>query len=355
MSSSTSEGINLSVVFAPIYWGFIVSVLLGGISILQGYLYFPGSKDRLSVQLVAAAMLIFDILSLSLVAQSVYYYLIPHFGSTLPLNSITVELSIDCLLSAIITFISQMYFVKQLFAVPKPADRWWSQPSVVVTCLIAFFAVCAFAFGIACAWVMIVHKHSVLANKAPAFKLFFGLAKAFGALTDILATVAMCVFLSAARTGMRNTNSMITSLIHFVVNRGILVTLIQVLLLIFFFAVEDRLYWFAFHVNVTKLYVNTFFAMLNGRTLLHQKQGDSSLYGSNPSQYRNKLIHLGESMSNSFQNSQTEYQVEGNLLSSPLTPGTKAFSSPKQFYRPQSESLQLQMPTVTHSVIVAER
>ncbi|GJJ06679.1 hypothetical protein Clacol_000874 [Clathrus columnatus] len=196
--------------------------------------------------------------------------------------------------------------------------------------------------GPACTAVMIIHKHSILANKAPAFKLFFGLAKGFGALTDVLATIAMCIFLSSARTGMQRTDSIIKTLTHFVINRGLLVTLIQVLLLVFFFAVEDRLYWFAFHVNVTKLYVNTFFAMLNGRSHLNSKKGERSLHSSY--NYPNKVIHLEEA---SYHLSPTKYQSDG--LASPLTPGSALSNKP--LYRSPTPL----MPTITKTVTVSER
>lgn len=49
-------------------------------------------------------MLLLNIASSSLVAQSLYYYLVPHFGSLLPLNSITMELSAECLISTLMTF-----------------------------------------------------------------------------------------------------------------------------------------------------------------------------------------------------------------------------------------------------------
>ncbi|KAJ8091806.1 hypothetical protein PM082_021041 [Marasmius tenuissimus] len=79
-------GLDMSEVFAPFYWGFVISAL------------------------------IFDLVSSALVAQSLYYYLVPHYGSLAQLGSITAELSAECLLSTIITFISQMYFVYQIYA-----------------------------------------------------------------------------------------------------------------------------------------------------------------------------------------------------------------------------------------------
>ncbi|KAF4583934.1 hypothetical protein EYR40_002432 [Pleurotus pulmonarius] len=123
----------------------------------------------------------------------------------------------------------------------------------------------------ACTSVMFVYDHHVLGARHHNFSIFFGLAKGFGALTDIIATIAMCILLSGAKTGIQQTNGLLKSLIHYVVHRGVLVTLIQTLLLITFYAAPSRLYWLAFHVNVTKLYANTFFAMLNSRDQLKQK------------------------------------------------------------------------------------
>jgi len=216
-------------------------------------------------------MIILDILSSALVAQSVYYYLVPHFGSLAPLGSITTELSVECFVSTAITFISQLFFVNQIYAVSK-GRRSWVIPSVV-----SVLAFAAFAFGVACTTSMVIFKHNILTGRNATFALFFGLAKGFGAAADIVSTIALCVFLSSSRSGITQTNSLINSLMQFVIHRGALVTLIQTLLLVTFFSAPQHLYWLAFHVNVTKLYVNVFFAMLNARDALSQKHSIGSI------------------------------------------------------------------------------
>ncbi|GLB42931.1 putative glucokinase regulator family protein [Lyophyllum shimeji] len=258
------QGIDLSEIFAPIYWGFVVSLFLGGITIVQAYMYFPAShRDRSLVRYTAAAMLVFDLASSILIAQSVYYYLIPHFGSTLPLSSVTPALSAECLLSGMITFNSQMYFVYQLYNVRRLSEGKWLVLGSISGC-----AILALAGGVACVVSMYIFHHGVLSNRNGVFAIFFGIAKGFGTATDVLATVAMCVYLTSSKTGISETTTLLNKLILFVIHRGVLVTLIQTLLLITFYAAPRNLYWFAFHMNVTKLYANTFFAMLNGRTQL---------------------------------------------------------------------------------------
>ncbi|KAF7416267.1 hypothetical protein PC9H_002532 [Pleurotus ostreatus] len=274
-------GLDMSTTLGPVYWGTVISLVLGGITVLQAYIYFPHPSDRLFIQLTAGSMVVFDFVSSALVAQSVYYYTVPHFGSVVPLASITPELSAECLLSTIITFISQLYFVIQINAVTKTG-----RASRIIPISVGLFSILAFVFGVACTSVMFIFHHNVLDNREEHFERFFGLAKGFGALTDIIATIAMCKLLSDSKTGITSTHSLLKSLIRFIVHRGVLVTLIQTLLLITFYAVPSNLAWLAFHVNVTKLYANTFFAMLNARERLKERYTPNTTSITNFSQGR---------------------------------------------------------------------
>ncbi|KAJ7727437.1 hypothetical protein DFH07DRAFT_970194 [Mycena maculata] len=96
-SAAATAGPTYAQIFGPVFWGFCVALMLCGVSALQGYLYFTRYNDKIGVRLV-----------------SIYYYMLPHFGSFAPLNAVTKELVVECLISAVITFTSQMYFVYQL-------------------------------------------------------------------------------------------------------------------------------------------------------------------------------------------------------------------------------------------------
>ncbi|KAJ3980917.1 hypothetical protein F5890DRAFT_1575375 [Lentinula detonsa] len=249
----------MSAIFAPFFWGELRRLYshLGGITIVQAYMYFPHPTDRMSVQVIVP-----------LVAQSLYYYLIPHFGSLAPLQFITPELSAECLISGILTFISQMYFVYQIYSVRRVGVLAWT-----VIGVLTLFAILTFG----CVATMYVFAYGVLADRNKDFavrliNIFFGLAKGFGAVTDIMATIAMCTFLSNAKTGIRQTDNLIKNLIQYIVERGGVVTLIQTLLLITFYAAPNNLYWLAFHINVTKLYANTFCECLDLKLLLNARK-----------------------------------------------------------------------------------
>ncbi|KAF8143996.1 hypothetical protein K438DRAFT_1945587 [Mycena galopus ATCC 62051] len=263
-SSSPSDG-NVAPayveIWGPVFWGFCLNLVLCGVSTLQGYLYFTRYNDRQFIRILAGFLLLLDSLSMALICQSVYYYMIPHYGSLAPLNAVTGELSVECLISVIITFISQMYFVYQLQIV-----KIQTKVSSVMSFMTVLLGTVSLAGGIGCVAVMFIHPQSIFMNRNRSFIILAGINKAFGAGADVVATIAMCMFLKSAETGISRTSSLLRSLMHLVINRGLLVTLGQTLMLILFFTSTARLYWVAVHINTTKLYVNTFFAMLNART-----------------------------------------------------------------------------------------
>ncbi|KAF9005065.1 hypothetical protein BDQ17DRAFT_1353712 [Cyathus striatus] len=291
------QGTDISVIFAPIYWGYIVSLLLGGIAIMQSYFYFSRSNDRRFIRILAASVITMDIIDSALVASSVNYYLIRHFGSTLQLKTMIPELTAECLIATIITTISQSYFLIQLIGAKRLGKGSW-----IVIATVGIFCAFAFAGGIACVVTMQVFHHGVFSDRNMIFSISFGVAKGFSAAADIIATISVCLFLDSARTGMIQMNAALNTLMKYIIQRGTLVTLIQTVLLITFYATPKSVVWFSFHIIIPKLYTNTFFAMLNGRDNIRK-------------------LHFGESMkftgshsSTNKDNNNTSHDIErGNV------------------------------------------
>ncbi|KAJ7802599.1 hypothetical protein B0H14DRAFT_3154942, partial [Mycena olivaceomarginata] len=224
-------------------------------------------------------MLVLNLLSTALICQSVYYYILPDYGSLAPLGAVTSEMNVDCLISSAIAFISQMFFLYQLmvgklipellsFARTDPLKVGKSRATAapILNALIVVFGIISLGGGVGCVVVMFKHPQFIFMNRSHAFSILAGIHKAFGAAADVVATIAMFIFLKSADTGIRQTSSLLRSLMYLVLNRGLLVTLAQVLTLIVLFTSISHLYWVAVHINTTRLYVNTFFAMLNART-----------------------------------------------------------------------------------------
>ncbi|TFK98975.1 hypothetical protein BDV98DRAFT_191018 [Pterulicium gracile] len=254
-------GHDMVEIFAPFYWGCVASFVLAGITVLQAWNYFPG-RDKWIVRSMAWMMITFDVVSSILSAHGMYLYLIPHFGSLVPLGELNRYLAAECYLAVCIAFISHMYFGWQIWTVLKHKD---GMNKYLFAGSIFGLGGLAFVSGIVCATFMIIDNGHVLTGRSFRFELAVGISKAAASLADVIATVALCVYLANSRTGFRGTDSMVKRLMGYIIQRGLLVTVVQILFMILFFMSKTRLEWLALHVNMTKVYANTFFAMLNSR------------------------------------------------------------------------------------------
>ncbi|KAJ7782210.1 hypothetical protein DFH07DRAFT_1055083 [Mycena maculata] len=124
--------------------------------------------------------------------------------------------------------------------------------------LVVVIGTIGFGGAAGCVTLMFKFPQHIFMHRSHTFAVLAGIAKGFGAGADILATVAMCMYLTSANSGITRTSSLLKSLIHLVINRGILITAAQIFLLVTFFATSGHLYWLAVHINTTKLYINTF-------------------------------------------------------------------------------------------------
>jgi len=318
---STYMGMDISPVLGPLFWGTLISMILTGITVVQAYRYFP-SKDRPVVQLVALSMLLLDLLSSALAAQGLYHYLLPNFGSTVPLGRLIPTLAAECVATTFIIAISQLYFAWQVFALAqKPRVKYFVSGSVLVLSLLAF------AGGLGCSVVMFIHSTRILATRISIFNKMAAVAKVPAALADIIATSSLCFSLGYSRTGIRATDSVIKSLIGFAIKRGVLVTLIQTGFLIMFYASSSHMYWLALHVNVTRVYAGTFFAMLNGREALkdelQMKSFSASGFGSYNRTQLDNTFRVSR-LSKKGSSEETEIEVPQSVWMEPVKGGKSA-------------------------------
>ncbi|KAJ7195973.1 hypothetical protein GGX14DRAFT_674252 [Mycena pura] len=251
--TTATAGPTYAQIFGPVFWGFCVALILCGVNLLQGYLYFTRFNDKLGIRLLAYMMLTFDILSTALVCQSVYYYMganrrvLDRRGDHIhvwPLSSSQHLMRPDSRAS------SQMYFVYQLHMAKTPGITAKIMKALVRVLVVreAVFhksGRTSLMLRLGCVGIMFMFPENIFMHRNRAFAILAGIARGFGAGADIIATIAMCMFLQSAKTGIRRTSSMLQSLMHLIINRAILVTAAQTLLLIAFFATSQHLYWCA--------------------------------------------------------------------------------------------------------------
>jgi len=265
MSLASRDGVNLAASFGPAFWGLIFNLIGFGMSLAQAFNYFKDQKDKAIVKYSAVAMVILDIASSCLVISVFYNDIVAHYGGFAQFQGLAPEIGAECVMSTTIAFVAQLYFMSQIYYI-KPSGAMGN----IILWSIGVLSTIAFVFGLACAAVMLMNPMTT-ANYTIYFRAVFGGAKGAAAVADILATFAMCKYLSLSKTGIAATENLLSTLSTIFMNRGAIVMIDQVLCFIIFFAFENSQIWFAPHLILTKLYVNTFFAILNSRTYLREK------------------------------------------------------------------------------------
>ncbi|KAJ7065429.1 hypothetical protein C8F01DRAFT_1125594 [Mycena amicta] len=260
-----TNGYNIAPAFGPVFWGCILNFIMFGMSITQALSYFrTAAKDRAVVKLSALAMIVLDCASSILVISVFWTDLVVHYGGLAQYARTNPQIGAECVISAFVAVLAQLYFMTQIYYV-KPAGLF---PNIVLW-TIGALAFIGFAFGISCAIVMILNPATPHYNLH--FELVFGFSKGANAVCDILATIMMCKYLSDSKSGIKSTSNLLDALATLFMNRGAAVMVIQVFTFVMFFAFQNPQYWLAPHLVLTKLYVNTFFAILNSRTYLREK------------------------------------------------------------------------------------
>ncbi|EGN96186.1 hypothetical protein SERLA73DRAFT_162091 [Serpula lacrymans var. lacrymans S7.3] len=277
------NGFNVPLFFGAMYWGFIFSTALVGISIVQGYIYFTNnSRDPWTIKALVILLLILDPAGSVLIGETMYFYFLVNFGNVMAFARIPTSWCVETFVTAFVTCVTQLYFATRLYKIYKQSlvlprySAVWLVPAVV-----AFFAVFGLASGtLRAVWLVIWTTQRFSSTPV---QVAVGAEEGCAVVADLITTIALCHILSPARTGVRRSgSSRIKTLFIFLVNRGILVTFVQLGMLIAYLCAATDLYWMPFHLCKSKLYTNTLLAMLNsresGRTWLNNTQGETSKF-----------------------------------------------------------------------------
>ncbi|OBZ70353.1 hypothetical protein A0H81_09823 [Grifola frondosa] len=90
--------------------------------------------------------------------------------------------------------------------------------------------------------------------------------------TDVYISVSLCLILRGQQTGFKETNSLLTKLTVYAINRGMLTSTVQFLHLLTYLVTLHKVefIWMIFHVPGSKVYANSLIAVLNVRQHLRR-------------------------------------------------------------------------------------
>ncbi|KAF8579504.1 hypothetical protein K439DRAFT_1637872 [Ramaria rubella] len=221
--SSPSDG-NPAATYTPMLYGIMISAILTGINICQGYAYMTSHVDRWVFKGLVRFNTSFpssdyvsrlvDLVGTIVSTAFLDHNLIGGFGDPTGavLFSIPNFLFFDSLSPAIITTAVQAYIARQIYGVDR---RWWPLSMVIVSCSNVVEQIAIF-------------RAIQTLGDDKRFHIISGLWNVLAAFVDLIATFGLCALLHTVRTPFKKTNNIINRIMMNFINRGLLVTIFQV-------------------------------------------------------------------------------------------------------------------------------
>ncbi|KAF8829499.1 hypothetical protein HHX47_DHR3000974 [Lentinula edodes] len=248
MAPFPSTGFDLSSIFDAFFYGVIISTGLFGISIVQLWTYINLSRDRWMFRVVVITVFFMDMATTYLDIGLLHNYLvtpsmfiskqildlaqpqISHFGDLSIFSSYSNLLDMEILFTALIVFVVDLYFASRVYLPVFTRLGFTSKDNEIIVAL----------------------------------------ENAMTTMCEVVATTALAWSLHSSRTGVPRTDNILHKLHNYTITRGVLLTVVQILSLVFYVAQPTKLTWIAFHMCLSKLYFITMAAMLNTRSSLRR-------------------------------------------------------------------------------------
>ncbi|KAJ7795264.1 hypothetical protein B0H14DRAFT_3496185 [Mycena olivaceomarginata] len=214
---------EVKLVYSPTLIGFIMATAAYGIGVLQCYLYFKNyPKDNIALKITVLAMLMVDTAATALMAFTVYDNAITHFGDLAYAAIINPASPWENLCQALLPVIAQCLFAWQIWGISRNA---------IATDVIVLLSLTSFALGIFVTY-HIGHFTEIASLATRTIKIVSGITEGTSSLCDILITTTLIhVLRSKHMTGISATERMIDTLIPYIIARGVLTAITQILYL----------------------------------------------------------------------------------------------------------------------------
>ncbi|KAJ3844055.1 hypothetical protein F5878DRAFT_637615 [Lentinula raphanica] len=110
-----------------------------------------------------------------------------------------------------------------------------------------------------------------------------------GVLADITTALSLCYFLNKLRTGYRQSDSLVSTLIKYAINTGALTSIVSVTTVILYNIMPSNLIFIGVFFILSKLYAISFMATLNTRRVIRGRGTDKQ----NTTTNHTNMFHLG--------------------------------------------------------------
>ncbi|EIN05147.1 hypothetical protein PUNSTDRAFT_55063 [Punctularia strigosozonata HHB-11173 SS5] len=252
--------------FGATFIGLVASAILFGISNLQLYYYYNRyENDSRSLKAAVAFVWILDALILGFNCHAVYYYLVSNWGDPVALDNFIWSMKVQNFLTDIMLPTVQTLYAIRIYRLS--GGRKFI-PGIVGVAVVAAWGV-ALAAGVQVAK---IKTFSGVHDARWALYASFSTATAI----DILLSTCMCYYLQMGKSMFKPTNSMLNMLIFWVLSTGLLTSACSLAIVLIYAIMPNNLIYLGLDFLITKLYMNSFLAMLNARKSIRKRAENSS-------------------------------------------------------------------------------
>ncbi|THU79309.1 hypothetical protein K435DRAFT_785899, partial [Dendrothele bispora CBS 962.96] len=241
--------------------GGLLAMALWGVVCIQTYNFFMGkSRDKPAFKLLIAFLWTLDTFDSALNCHILYYYLVSNYLNPLAVLFPVWSVIIHVAITSLSNFIIRSMFARRIYRLSGNQVLITSYiVAVSLTDLVCGIVITVKAFGIT--------SYLELDKLSNLMYLNF----ASGTTSDLSVALVLCYFLRRSRTGFSKTDSLISLLVLYTVNTGLLVAVDAFLGLITYIIMPHNFIFLGFYLLLSKLYLNSYLAALNAREGLRER------------------------------------------------------------------------------------
>ncbi|TDL20344.1 hypothetical protein BD410DRAFT_380052 [Rickenella mellea] len=250
--------------------GTIISSMLYGITNVQTFIYFQRpSKDPKYLRGLIAFLWILDTVHMAFIACTDYYYMVDNYLNPLALISPTWSFKSEIILTHTSDFIVRSIFAWRIWIL---SGRNWKLLLSVMT-LAMIDLVGGLGFGI---------KSYFYETFADFHKIAWVIYATLGinVVADLWTATSLCYLLNRSRSGIKRTDSMISKLMVYCINTGLLTSVFSIGCFVSYATMPTNFVFVAFYAQLPKLYLNALLATLNARGALRERVNHTQFMGS---------------------------------------------------------------------------
>jgi len=247
--------------------GVVVAASLWGVSCLQVWYYYTMyPTDAWYIKLLVAAVLTFDTVNQILITHAVYTYLVTNFGDVVQLGNIVWSLAVEVLFNGFTGLLVQCFLTMRVW---RFSNKNYILTGLVFSLVLAEFT-CVIIYVVKGLQMTTFAELTQLKNLSITVNVL-------AAAGDVLIAIVLCSMLQKSRTGFKRSDTMITKLIVFTMNTGLLTSICAVASFISISAAGTTFIYITFFFCLGRLYCNSLMAILNARQSIRSMLSDEAV------------------------------------------------------------------------------